>query len=111
MQETEETQVLSVGQEVPLVKKWLPTPVFLPGKSMAEKIGQLQSLGPQRVRHEWVTEHIAPNILYLKMSIFKREVQRFKKISFYFIKFFLTKSKPEEVTNPSVCESIYHKFP
>ena len=52
MQETEETQVLSVGQEVPLVRKWLPTPVFLPGKSMAEKIGQLQSMGPQRVRHE-----------------------------------------------------------
>ena len=32
VQETQETQVQSLGQEDPLEKEWLPTPVFLPGK-------------------------------------------------------------------------------
>ena len=32
MQETQETQYKSLDQEDPLKGKWLPTPVFLPGK-------------------------------------------------------------------------------
>ena len=32
MQEMQEMQVLSLDQEDPLEKEWLPTPVFLPGK-------------------------------------------------------------------------------
>ena len=35
-----------------LSMKWQPTPVFLPGKSH----GSLQSVGSQRVGHDWVTE-------------------------------------------------------
>ena len=33
----QETQVLSLGQEDPLEKRWLPTPVFLPGKSHKQR--------------------------------------------------------------------------
>ena len=33
MQETEETQVASLGEEDPLEEEMQPTPVFLPGKS------------------------------------------------------------------------------
>ena len=39
-------------------RAWQPTPVFLPGEfSWTEKPGGLQSLGLQRVRHDWVTKH------------------------------------------------------
>ena len=37
MQEPQEMQVPSLGQEDPLGKEMEPTPVFLPGKSNAEK--------------------------------------------------------------------------
>ena len=41
-----------------LRRAWQPTPVFLPGKSpWAEEPGGLQSVGSQRVRHDWVTKH------------------------------------------------------
>ena len=47
-----------VGQ-IPWRRAWQPTPVFLPGESpWTEKPGGLQSLGSQRVRHDWVTKHI-----------------------------------------------------
>ena len=45
MQETQETQVQSLGQEDPLRKKWQPTPVFLPGRSWTENAGGLHSMG------------------------------------------------------------------
>ena len=37
-------------------KKWQPTPVFLPGKSWTEEPGGLQSMGSQRVGHDWATK-------------------------------------------------------
>ena len=33
----QETQVLSLGQEDPLEKRWLPTPVFLPGEFLGQR--------------------------------------------------------------------------
>ena len=37
---------------------WQPTPVFLPGESQwTDKPGGLQSMGSQRVRHDWATKH------------------------------------------------------
>ena len=37
-------------------RQWQPTPVFLPGKiPWTEKHGRLQSMGSQRVRHDWAT--------------------------------------------------------
>ena len=39
-------------------KSWQPTPVFLPVESpRAEKPGRLQSMGLQRVGHDWTTKH------------------------------------------------------
>ena len=37
-------------------RKWQPTPVLLPGKSheLMEEPGRLQSMGSQRVGHDWV---------------------------------------------------------
>ena len=47
---------------------WQPTPVILPGESpWKEEPGRLQSMGSQRVRHNWATKHIhgwnGPNLL------------------------------------------------
>ena len=40
-------------------KAWQPSPVFLPGKSpWTEEPGGLQSVGSQRVGHDWATKHI-----------------------------------------------------
>ena len=39
-------------RKIPWRRKWQPTPVLLPGKSHQESDG-LQSMGLQRIRHEW----------------------------------------------------------
>ena len=53
----QETWVQSLGWEDPLEIPWVtwqPTPVFLPGKSHAQRSlhSGLQSMGKQRVRHD-----------------------------------------------------------
>ena len=45
-------------RKIPWRRKWQPTPVFLPGESLwTEKTGGLQSMGSQRVGHDWASEH------------------------------------------------------
>ena len=40
--------------KIPWRMAWQPTPVFLPGESHGqEEAGGLQSIGPQRVGHNW----------------------------------------------------------
>ena len=58
---TWETWIWSLGWEDPLVMIWQPTPVFLHGESpwTEEPVG-LQSMGLQRVRHDWALTHQAP---------------------------------------------------
>ena len=47
-------------------RKWQPAPVFLPGKSHGqEEPGRLQSMGSQRVGHDWVTSLSLSNHLVL----------------------------------------------
>ena len=44
--------------KVPWRRAWQPTPVFLPGESpCTEGPGGLQSMGSQRVGHDWATKH------------------------------------------------------
>ena len=58
MQETLETQVLSLGQEDSLEKEMATHTSILDWKiSWTEEHGWLQSIGSQRVRQDWVTEH------------------------------------------------------
>ena len=43
--------------KIPWRKVWQPTPIYLPGESpWTEKPGRLQSMGSQRVRHDWATK-------------------------------------------------------
>ena len=43
---------------MPWRRAWQPTPVFLPGESpWTEEPGGLQSMGLQRVGHDWATKH------------------------------------------------------
>ena len=49
-----ETWIWSVGLKIPWRWAWEPTPVFLPGESpRTEEPGGLQSMGSQRVGHDW----------------------------------------------------------
>ena len=42
--------------KIPWRREWLSTPVFSPGESSrTEEPGRLQSMGLQRIRHDWVT--------------------------------------------------------
>ena len=44
--------------KIPWRRARQPTPVFLPGESpWTEEPGRLQSMGLQRVAHDWVTKH------------------------------------------------------
>ena len=53
-----ETWVRFFSWEDPLKDTWQPTPVFLPGEfPWSEKPGRLQSMGSQRVWHDWMTKH------------------------------------------------------
>ena len=56
----QETQVQFLGQEDPLERKWLPTPVFLPGKSH----GQMSLVGcsPWGHKESDTTEHTCTDI-------------------------------------------------
>ena len=52
----QETWVRSLGREDPQRRKWQPIPVFLPRESpLTEEPDRLQSMGSQRVGHDWVT--------------------------------------------------------
>ena len=58
IQETQETWVQSVGQEDTLEKETAPLSSILAWKiPWAEEPGRLQSMMPQRVGHDWATEH------------------------------------------------------
>ena len=57
-------------------KAWQPTPVFLPGKSpWTEEPGGLQSMGSQRVKHDWCdrtqahTLHKLPRLIYVTFPV------------------------------------------
>ena len=51
--------------KIPWRRKWQPTPVFLPGESpWTEEPGGLQSMGLQRVRHDWACMHTCISLLY-----------------------------------------------
>ena len=58
MQKPQEMQVQSLGRDNPLEEEMAPTPVFLPGESHGQSSLVGHSLGSERVRHNWVTEHI-----------------------------------------------------
>ena len=45
-------------RKIPWRRAWQPTPVFLPGESpWTKQLTGLQSMGSQRVRHNWATRH------------------------------------------------------
>ena len=58
MQEMQETQVRSLGQEEPLEKEMAAHSSILAWRiPWTEEPGRLQSMGSQRVRPDWATEH------------------------------------------------------
>ena len=57
MQETQVTQVRSLGWEDPLEKKWQPTPVFLPEKFHGQK--SLAGYSPRGCNELDITEQLS----------------------------------------------------
>ena len=55
--------------KIPWRRAWQPTPVLLPGESpWTEESGKLQSMGSQRVEHDWETKHKLCSIRILKLQ-------------------------------------------
>ena len=51
--------------KIPWRRKWLPTPVFLPGKSHGQRgLGGPQSMGSRRVRHDLGTKQSVCHGIY-----------------------------------------------
>ena len=69
MQETQETWVWSLGQEDPPKKEMATCCSVLAWKLQTEKPGGLQSMGWQRVGHNWVTEHAQAPALEIKVTL------------------------------------------
>ena len=56
--------------KIPWRRAWQSTPLFLPGECpWTEEPGVLQSLGLQRVRHDWTTKRTYPHINLQKDTI------------------------------------------
>ena len=83
----------SLGQENPWRRAWQPSPVFLPRESpWVGEFGGLQSMGLQRVGHNWVTStHMLPydhvRVPLLCNSINWKKNPGIYKVSFLFIAF------------------------
>ena len=60
--------VQSLGQEDSMEKGVLPSPVFLPGKFHG------QSMGSQRISHNWVAKHTYTYNIYIYIYIQKRKI-------------------------------------
>ena len=50
--------------KIPWRRAWQPTPAFLPGESHGQRSLELQSIGSQKIRLDWVTEHAYMPVLY-----------------------------------------------
>ena len=79
MQETQETRVWPLGQKDPLEKKTTTHPSLLAWEiPWTEKPGRLQSMGSQRVKHNWATKifthslHRVDSKEIIKMKCLKR---------------------------------------
>ena len=57
----QETWVSTWVKKIPWRREWQPTPVFLPGKfPWTEESGGIQTMGSQRVGHDWATNTLPP---------------------------------------------------
>ena len=65
--------------KIPWKGRWQSTPQFSPGESWTEEPGGLQSMGPQRVEHDLVTD-AAGTLNIIKMSILSKLICRFNTI-------------------------------
>ena len=73
--------------KIPWRRAWQPIPVFLPGESpWTEEPGRLQSMGSERVRHDWVTKHstaiLFGGLLNCRSSLYVLDINPLSDISF-----------------------------
>ena len=56
-EETQEMQVQSLGGKITWRRKWQPTSLLLPEHSHGVEPGRPQSMGLQKIRHDWAHTH------------------------------------------------------
>ena len=68
--------------EIPWRRAWHSTPVLLPGESLwTEEPAGLQSMGLQRVGHDWVTKQTQHSSIWVRIRYWNREVVSFNSLS------------------------------
>ena len=68
--------------EIPWRRAWRSTQVFLPGEFLwTEEPGGLQSMGLQRVGHDWVTKQTQHSSNWVRIRYWNREVVSFNSLS------------------------------
>ena len=87
--------------KIPWRRAWQPTSVFLPRESpWTEKPGRLQSMGSQRVRHDWATKHIQhTNLTYLTALFWKSYIQLKRFLLYFYHYSLLSKDKMWQESN------------
>ena len=77
---------ITQGRKIPRRRKCQPTPVFLPGKSHEQRslAGYIQSMGSQRVRHDWLSTHTYPR--YMTWLQHERKSQKSSQVKFHYLK-------------------------
>ena len=101
-------------RKIPWRIKWQPTPVLLPGKfPWTEEPGRLQSIGLQRVGHNWVTEHTHIQIIPDQAPLFSLHVPLSPGILSFWHKMFQSYSdlelsiSPQEVLVPFLWGKVF----
>ena len=84
MQEMQETWVQSLGQEDPLEEEMATHfSILALNVPWVEEPGGLKSMGSQRVKHNWVTEHVG-RYKWVKVKFLKKGLNNLSAMNFIF---------------------------
>ena len=84
MQEMQETWVQSLGQEDPLEEEMATHfSILALNVPWIEEPGGLKSMGSQRVKHNWVTEHVG-RYKWVKVKFLKKGLNNLSAMNFIF---------------------------
>ena len=89
-------------RKMPWRRTWQPTPVSILAWRIprTEEPGGLQSMGSQRVRHDWATKHIQhTNLTYLTALFWKSYIQLKRFLLYFYHYSLLSKDKMWQESN------------
>ena len=102
-----ETSVQSHVGMIPWRRAWQPTPVFLSGESpWTEEPGGLQSMGSQRVRHDWTAKQ-SSTVSYGWKWCMSSSDMILKKPFCLILSFHVSWPEAERIFNSVWCAALY----